>query len=147
MRVSPVATNILISLEPKYAEAILSGEKVFELRRRRFQVEPGTRVWLYAKMPQGALVGHATIKRIHEASPASVWRKFGSRSCISRQDFLDYFAGRVVGYAIELFDSSRLIQAIPLHELRARHPNFHPPQFFKRIDADDRLLQQISKLR
>lgn len=138
-----LVSNIIISLEPRYAEAILAGEKIYELRRRQFRVENGTKVWLYAKKPLGAVVGVATISKIHASSPTSVWRRFGSRSGVLRQDFYEYFADKPMAYAIELQSQARLSSPVSLSDIKAMDPRFHPPQFFKRFSVDDSILKYL----
>lgn len=135
--------NILISLEPGYAEAILSGVKTYELRRRPFRVQAGTRLWLYAKKPVGAVVGYATISRIHAYSPAYTWRKFRREAGILRKDFLAYFGDRSHAYAIEVRDPVLLKVPLSLEQLRLTYPSFHPPQFFKRFESEDSVLKVL----
>lgn len=125
--------SILISLEPRHAKSILAGGKTVELRRRRPHVAPGTLLWLYSKMPVGCVVGHATIKQIHEDSPARLWRRFGRATGIARDEFFCYFEGREVGVAIELEGTVSLRSPITLQRLRQSDKRFQPPQFFVRL--------------
>lgn len=129
--------NILISLEPRHARNILSGTKKVELRRRAPRVLPGTVVWMYSKMPEGSVVGHATIKRIHEASPQYLWRRFKNQTGVSRAEFFEYFSHRSVGVAIELRDTRRLENPVSLKQLRSIDEFFQPPQFFKRLHVKE----------
>ncbi|WP_237302536.1 ASCH domain-containing protein [Streptomyces sp. S063] len=46
---------LLLSLHPRFATAILNGEKTVELRRQRVAVPPGTPVIIYATSPTMAL--------------------------------------------------------------------------------------------
>ena len=137
--------NILISLEPKYAESILAGSKLYELRRRAVRVEPGTTVWFYSKKPEGAVVGYATVADLHEASPKTLWRRYGSSVGISKAEFFDYLSELDVAFAIELKDSSRLKRPVGLDELRKVDEAFQPPQFFKRLSRDETIFRAISE--
>lgn len=137
--------NILISLEPKYAESILSGSKLYELRRRAVRVEKGTTVWFYSKKPEGAVVGYATVVGLHEASPKTLWRRYGGSAGISRVEFFEYFSELDVAFAMELKNSARLKRPVRLDELRNADGAFQPPQFFKRLSSSGTLFRTISE--
>ena len=49
--------NVLIAIRQPHAEAIFSGRKPFELRRRCPNLTPGTACWVYSPRPVGAIVG------------------------------------------------------------------------------------------
>lgn len=136
--------NILISLEPKYAESILSGSKLYELRRRAVRVEQGTTVWFYSKKPEGAVVGYATVVDVHEASPTTLWKRYGGSVGVSRTEFFEYFSELDVAFAMELKNSARLKRPVRLDELRKVDEAFQPPQFFKRLSRSETLFRTIS---
>lgn len=136
--------NILISLEPRHAKSILSGDKKVELRRRAPRVLPGTVVWMYSKMPEGSIVGHAKIKKIHEASPQNLWKRFKSQVGVSRAEFFEYFSCRETGVAIELEDTRRLKNPVSLKELRSVDEFFQPPQFFKHLHLEETVTAAVT---
>lgn len=139
--------NIMISLESRYADGILSGNKIYELRRRRFNVEEGSRIWLYSKKPLGAVVGFATIRRIHGSSLAAIWRKYGALTGVTRKEFFAYFSGKESAYAIELAEQHRLKFPLSLEEIRCVSPGFQPPQFFKKLSSEDMVLSALQRLK
>lgn len=132
--------NILVSLEPRYAEKILDGSKRVELRRRKMHVSPGATMWMYAKLPVGSVVGNARIEHAASGSPNALWKSFGSISGISRAEFFSYFDGVNQGLALVLTDVVRLKKQLPLQDLRRRTGGFHPPQFFSRLQANHPIL-------
>lgn len=125
--------NILISLESRHAKNIYSGEKKIELRRRTMHVTPGTTVWIYEKVPIGSITGKATITAVHTASPAQLWRRFGSVSGLSKTEFLTYFTGVKVACVLILENATLIQQPVPLAFLKDVMGNFQPPQFFVRL--------------
>jgi predicted transcriptional regulator len=135
--------HIMISLEPRHADNILSGTKKVELRRRSMSVSTGATVWLYATHPIGSLVGKVRIADVHAASPKSLWRQFGEASQITRAEFFDYFEGVSCGFALELKGAQRLRRSINLAELRNASTHFHPPQFFMRLPAGNPVLSTL----
>lgn len=139
-----IKDNILISLEPRHAENILAGSKRVELRRRAIRVEPGTVVWMYSKLPKGSIVGSATVVRLRQASPTSLWRRYGRQTGITRAEFFEYFSETGHGFALELCDSTRLKEPLSLKMLREVNRAFQPPQFFKRLHPAEGILEAVS---
>jgi predicted transcriptional regulator len=132
--------HILISLEPRYAEGILSGTKQVELRRRKMNVEEGTIVWLYVKHPVASIVGHAKVKSVHSLAPSTLWKRFGTVAGVSRAEFFKYFEGIRSGVALLLEAGERLPVPVSLNRLRGVSVKFHPPQFFIRLHSTDPVL-------
>lgn len=138
--------DILISLAPAYTRAILEGRKTVELRRRRINVNNGTRIWLYSKVPTGRVEGTARVQRIHEADPKGLWSKYSELVGISRAEFDEYFQGCSKGCAIVLDRAEAVVPSLDLETMRNKVAGFHPPQFFKRLDAEEvKVLLQTSK--
>lgn len=126
--------HILISLEQRHAEEILAGRKHVELRRRRMNVEVGTTVWIYVKVPVGCIVGRARVSGLHSLAPSTLWRRFSGVSGLSRKEFDDYYKDVAQGFALVLEGVERLSSAVSLQELRITSAKFQPPQFFMRLD-------------
>jgi predicted transcriptional regulator len=140
--------DILISLAPSYTRAILEGKKTVELRRRRIHVVNGTRVWLYSKVPAARIEGTALVRCVVEGDPKGLWSKYSESVGISKADFDRYFLGCANGCAIILCSAHAIDPGLDLSTLRSKVPGFHPPQFFKRLDAEEMsVLLQTSSAR
>ncbi len=128
--------DALISIKPKYARAILAGTKTVELRRRIPKVVRGTRLWIYATRPLGAIVGSAIVQDIIEGPPAEVWERCMSRTAVTRSEFDDYFFGAETALALVL---SQVIkrQEIGIEELREISEGFHPPQVLAWLSPEE----------
>lgn len=129
--------NILISLRPAYTRAILDGKKTVELRRRRIHVENGTRIWLYSKAPTARIEGTVCVQNVCEANPKGLWAKYSQMVGISKLEFDTYFRGCTKGYAIVLREARAISPGLDLAAMRNTVVGFHPPQFFKRLHADE----------
>jgi predicted transcriptional regulator len=103
-----VSRDVLMSIRPEYAEAIFSGAKTFELRRRRPSFAPGSRVVVYSSSPDQRLLGTFEAGDIHEQNPSKLWKIVSQAAGISRKDFDAYFVGCEVGYAIQVRSPTRL---------------------------------------
>lgn len=127
------AQHILISLEPRHAENILSGRKRVELRKRPMNVGAGTTVWIYSKLPVGSVVGKAKVSEVHAATPASIWRRFGKDTGVTKQEFSDYYGESAQAVVLVLEETTRFERAISLAHLRKTTGAFYPPQFFTHL--------------
>lgn len=127
------ATDVIFSLRRLYIEGLLSGSKCVELRRRAPILDPGTRVWLYSKIPDGEIIGVAVLDGVEVASPADLWGKYSACAGLGEVDFFGYFSGVDVGAALKFKSVAKLFRPISLQRLKELEPNFHPPQFFRRV--------------
>lgn len=129
----PQPENILISVEPRYVLKMLNGLKTAEVRRRQLRIQPGTRVWIYSKLPRGHVELVATADEVVAASPRRLWELYETRIAISPMEFKAYLRGVDTGCAILFRDIRPLRPALKLDALRRISRDFHPPQFFKRL--------------
>ncbi len=138
--------NVLISIEGRHAEKIVSGEKTVELRRRRMNLSPGDTLWIYRKMPCRRIVATVTVKGLDEGSSSALWDRHKGACGISRREFREYFYGAKVGFAILLGEVTVLSEPVTLDALREREKGFHPPQFGKYLAAGGTLLPFLRRL-
>lgn len=124
--------NVLISIWPTYADAILNGTKTVELRKRVPQIEVGAQMWIYATRPIGAVVGVAVITAVTRGRPSLIWEQHGDQSGVTHSEFQTYFRGMEQAVAIELADARR-IEPVSIEELRDLKHGFHPPQVMVRL--------------
>ncbi|MEP9377487.1 ASCH domain-containing protein [Aquabacter sp. CN5-332] len=126
----------IISIRPNFAEAIIAGEKTVELRRRIPPIEIGTRLWIYATKPVGAVIGSAVVKDIFRGLPEDIWDKGGNLSRVDRADFDIYFAGAVEAIGLLLWQARRG-HPVSIEKLRSIRAGFHPPQVILRITDEE----------
>lgn len=124
----------IISIRPNFAEAILAGVKTVELRRRIPLVEVGTRLWIYATRPKGAIVGSAIVGGIIKSTPETVWNYCSEQAGISLEDFDRYFDGAKEAIAISLTFVHR-VKPIEISQLRIMREGFHPPQVIAKLSS------------
>ncbi len=111
---------VVLSLRPRFAEAILTGVKTVELRRTVPKIVIPTRALLYAASPTRALLGTCVITSVRSAGLAALWQEYGPRSELSFDEFQQYFEGVAKGTALALSEPQALSQPIPLQDLRAK---------------------------
>lgn len=129
----PAAAGVLISLHPRYADAMAAGLKTIELRRRFPMLPPGTPILIYATLPLGQLYGWATVVEVHARPISQLWEQYRDRVAVNNDEFSRYFDGREVGYAVEIEGFQRLQEPLDLDlcGLRAQVPQFQPPQSYR----------------
>jgi predicted transcriptional regulator len=119
-------TVVLLSIKPKFADAIMAGEKRVEFRRVRCR--PDVKVVLvYATSPVQRLVGYFDVAFIDESSPEGLWRRYGAVGGISQDEYQRYYAGAQTAIAIGVGKVHRLPG---LCRLRQLSPTATPPQSF-----------------
>lgn len=128
--------DIIISVEERHASNMLAGKKSVELRRKPLNIAPGTRVWVYSKLPRGQIQALAVVDQVVADTPGEIWNSYGSESAISRNEFNTYFLDSRVGYAIIFKEVKPLAPILSLSSIREKISHFHPPQFFKRLTID-----------
>lgn len=137
---------IILSLKPRFAEAILAGTKTVELRRTEPKIVVPTRALLYSASPVRALLGTCIITGVRTADLAVLWREHGSRSDLRYFEFQRYFKGVKAGTALTLTEPAAFSRRLPLQDLRAKPSGFRPPQSFAYVDTEtgDRLIRMAA---
>ncbi|MBY5736409.1 ASCH domain-containing protein [Rhizobium leguminosarum] len=129
-----MSENAIISIRPQFVQAIVSGAKTVEVRRRIPPIQVGTALWIYATLPVGAVVAVAVATQIFRGHPDELWTSFGARTGITKEDFDSYFEGTESGVCIDL-GHVREISPVPISQLRSMRVGFNPPQVISKISA------------
>ena len=122
--------KILLSIKPKYAEKILSGDKKYEFRRIIFKSRDVNKVIIYASSPVKKIVGEFDIEEILSLDIDLLWQETMSSSGISREFFDSYFNGKDFGHAIKVKNAKRFSKPLDL----AAYNIERPPQSFAYIN-------------
>ncbi len=120
--------NVLLSIKPKYVEAILNGEKEYEFRKGIFKHRDVEKVYIYSTAPVKKIVGYFVIEDIIEDHPERIWERCQDKAGIGENEFFEYFGGREKGYAIKIEKMKVMERPIDPKNI---DPDFVPPQSFK----------------
>lgn len=124
-------SSVILSIKPRFVEAIVNGSKSYEFRRTIFDGEKVSRAYIYSTSPVKRIVGSFRIGEIVRDRPDALWSRFGDRSGLEKDEFSSYYDRCERGYAIAIDDLERFADPIdPLEIL----PGFHPPQSFCYVD-------------
>ena len=127
---------LLMSLRPRFAQAILDGSKTVELRRTRVSAQPGTTIIIYASAPIMSVVGLARLISVHTDTPARLWRRHRKNLALSLAEFDNYLAGAEAGTCLTLDSPQRLHTPYELAWLRD-YAAFRPPQSYRYLAEHD----------
>jgi len=127
---------ILLSIRVRFAKLIFAGSKVVELRRLHPKIAQGDLVFVYVPAPVKAVQGAFEVKQVVSGSLKSIWRRFGSKTGLTKKEFNAYFNGKRVACAIIIGRCWKLDKPARLEMLRKDTKGFRPPQSYHYKCAD-----------
>lgn len=116
MAAQPTPVVALLPVHPRYADAIVRGEKRVEFRRRRFGRDVQY-IAVYASSPVCGIVGFFRISSISEGCPAKIWEDFKHVGSIERDDYFRYYMGAERAIAIGIERVCVFGSPVPLNRL------------------------------
>jgi predicted transcriptional regulator len=121
---------VLLSLRPKYAKLIYSGQKRAELRRTRPSRQV-TDVFVYETSPVRKVTGWFRVLRVQTTSPSSAWKRFRRMLSITRSEFRSYLQGKKLAtlYLIRSFRKFKVAVSLAKVVRTGR-----PPQSYRYLD-------------
>lgn len=125
----------IISIYPNYVQAILEGQKRVECRKSALGLVRGDLLQLYATAPVKAILGQARVLEVHRGSPEELWDQFEHRTCVKKDDYFAYYAGKAEAVLLALGEVQRYSRPVRLHDLRDTEPKFSPPQTARRLSS------------
>jgi predicted transcriptional regulator len=120
-------TRVLLSIKPKFANAILEGTKTFELRRALFRNSLVREILIYASSPVSLVIGEFIVDGILALEPKKLWAATEKGAGVERQFFEDYFRGCEIGFAFKVDRPRRYTKPLNLKE---HFGLSRPPQSF-----------------
>jgi len=119
--------NVLLSVKPMYAEAIVLGRKKYEVRRSIFKRRDIDRVYIYSTSPVNKIIGSFEVGEIFEDSPQKIWDVCYKHVWMSKSDFFRYFEGSPKAFAIKIINAYSFASLIDPYSVIY---DFRPPQSF-----------------
>ncbi len=114
---------VLMSIKPRYAELIKSGEKTIELRRVAPKVNPGDVLVIYESTPVQKITSFCEIDEMIITEPEKLWERSCGTTGLSHDSFKRYFEGKSQAVGIKLknvkvLENPKILSAISM-DLRA----------------------------
>lgn len=129
-------SSLLMSVKPRWAEAILRGQKRVEIRRTFSARWEGHRAALYATTPMRKLVGEARVARVDSGAPEQIWAMHGDAIGCDRAAFDQYARGAKRIFAISLDDVKPFSRPVSLKDLAMMLGEaLRPPQSYAEVTS------------
>ena len=125
--------GLLMSIQPRFANAILDGTKTVELRRKPPRDQPDV-VIIYGSGTAKSVLGVAQLKQVHISTPDEIWKRFGATAGVTQAEFNEYFEGSETASALELTHPRRSGDDVPLSRLREL--GLEPPQSWRYLERE-----------
>jgi len=106
MKTSVSLSIALMSIKPDFAHRIFDKTKRYEFRKKTFKRDVD-RVIVYSSSPERKVIGEFTVGSVLKGSPTTIWRRCHNFAGISKKDFLAYFSGHDLAYAISVVKPRR----------------------------------------
>jgi len=114
--------RVLLSIKPEFALKIFEGSKRYEYRRVIFKHRKVRTVVVYASDPIKEIIGEFDIGDILQDEPTALWARTGNEAGITKKRFLEYFANKTRGYAIEIKEARKYDNPLPISSLTSWVP-------------------------
>lgn len=124
-------STVVMSIKPKFAEAILSGRKHCEFRRLPFS-KPVSQIVIYATAPIQLVLGIVSVEAVVHDDLPKIKDKYLSQGYVSDYEFDSYFAGKTQGVAILLGTRARLFEPVKIKTIWS---DVYPPQSYSYLDS------------
>lgn len=137
--------RLLMSIRPRFARAVMAGDKHVEIRRSFSKRWVDQRLCIYSSSPDQCLLGEATVISVIEESPEEIWSSYAAQLCCTRTEFEEYSRGASKLVAITLGQVTRYERPLPLKEIRALNEgHFSPPQSYRAVADKDNFHSVLS---
>lgn len=122
--------KILMSINPKYVEEILSGNKKYEYRRTKAKKTNIDKIVIYSTSPIMKVVAEVEIEEILEDTPENIWKATKNHSGISKKFYMDYYKNKNIAIAYKLGKVIKYNKPLNLSDIGIKYT----PQSFVYLD-------------
>ncbi len=124
----------LLSIHDVYCQRLLSGEKLFEFRKRvPVGLKSGDELAIYCTKPICRIVAYAEIGGVLEDTPDRLWARTRFAAGIEEQAFKSYFGKSQKAYGLIISKVHELARPISMATLRGK--SFAPQSFIYLTEA------------
>jgi len=136
--------TVLLTIHQEWANAILDGTKNWEYRRIPPKTQNGSRVVMYATGCQ-AIIGEFIISGILKEPLDRLIAHTVKETPHNVDDIYSYFSGLEIGSALRVSHPRRYRNSIPFKRIKEEVPGFVPPQSFRYLKSEERVLCRTSR--
>jgi len=96
------AKCVLMAIKPKFAQAIIKGDKTIELRKTVPKIASDDLILFYETVPVKSVSFFCRVNGIIAQEPKVLWERYRHQLSITKEEYDAYFLGRSMAYGINL---------------------------------------------
>jgi len=131
-----MSSSVILSIHPEYSRKILAGKKTWEFRKRIWNDENVSMIYIYETAPTSAIVGVIKDFEIFRDRPWKLYDEAGQGSGIDFDEFDDYFENVEIGYGIQIYSVVGFFEPIALSDFGISKP---PQNFCYILSTTERM--------
>lgn len=120
---------MLLAIKPRFADLIISGRKVVEVRRGGSNIKAGDVLVLYSSSPRRSICATCRVARVETRTVHSAMSTLNGEACLTKEELREYLNGAHTATLIAIESVFRLTRPIPLSELRRHRPMVIPQSY------------------
>jgi Uncharacterized conserved protein len=93
--------EMLLSINPKYVEKIINGEKIYEFRKTKTKRIPD-KIIIYCTSPIMKVIGEAEVAEVLIDTPQNIWVETRALGGVDEEFFFKYYNDKEVAVAYKL---------------------------------------------
>jgi len=113
--------KIILPIKPKYAKALLDGNKIFEIRRKAPKKDVDE-IIIYETSPTSLITGILKIKETHRLRKSDLWELTKNKNLLTRKEFDNYIGDLEYGYAFEVESRKNFSKKMSLEKYNLKYP-------------------------
>lgn len=120
----------------QYAKRIYEGKTVYINKRHLGKVSPGDKFIIYESHGAKAYTGWADIKSIGKVKTGTIWRKYGNKLMLTKEEFQEYAKGTTEMNVIELSNFKKFNKPVKPKRFISKGGKYINREEFKTIDKN-----------
>lgn len=119
-----------------YAKRIYEGKTVYINKRHLGKVSPGDKFIIYESHGAKAYTGWADIKSIGKVKTGTIWRKYGNKLMLTKEEFQEYAKGTTEMNVIELSNFKKFNKPVKPKRFISKGGKYINKEEFKTINKN-----------
>lgn len=128
--------HVLLAIKPRFADLIMSGKKVIEVRRGGTRIKTGDVLVLYSSSPKRSICATCVVGTVQTRSVCSVLDAVDLEAGVTKEELREYLSGAERASLIGIESVVCLSRPITLQELR-RHSQMVIPQSYRFLNKEE----------
>lgn len=129
-----------MAIKPRFADLIISGKKVVEVRRGGTTIKAGDVLVLYSSSPERGICATCSVATVETRTVRGALSALNGETGLSREGLREYLEGAAKVTLLGLESVARLPRPIRLNELRRLRKGLVIPQSYRFMTPEETML-------